>query len=251
MKFRNETLVLGMRFYKFESDDEYRILALVKLNDNESAVFMDEETFETYTITKDELEKEYTLLSDSFPFIIVKFDGDPRFFFYKSNELISDYRIQSKLSINVYQYMRKTVFVKMLNNIVHLNNLYKSLANDNNLDIIWRTYFSYMRKSTYVDTIKEKDNIDMEAIVNNEAKLPDSVFAKAEEYLNTYIFSYEVYKFDPSVNIYNINMKYFFMYDSIIDEYYIVLYVIDTTKVAMETIKMLEENKDIIQFMLE
>ena len=123
MKFRNETLVLGMRFYKFESDEEYRILALVKLNDNESAVFMDEETFETYTITKDELEKEYTLLSDSFPFIIVKFDGDPRFFFYKSNELISDYRIQSKLSINVYQYMRKTVFVKMINNIVHLNKL--------------------------------------------------------------------------------------------------------------------------------
>jgi hypothetical protein len=98
--------------------------------------------------------------------------------------------------------------------------------------------------------ISQYDNIDMEEVVNNNAKLPDSVFDKAEEYLNTYILSYEVYEFDDSVNIDNVNMKYFLIYDEDKDKYFIVLYVIDTTRIAVESMQVMKENIDIVQFML-
>lgn len=260
MKFRNETLVLGMRFYKWESDEEYKILALVKLNDNDTAIFMDEETFELHTITKDELDKEYTLLSNSLPFAIAGFEfGAGKLFQLFFNESIATFiksmydgtyhELKFYSIIRVYRYMKKAVFDKTVNYILKLNNLYSPLSN--NLDTIWSVYFSYMSsKQAYVMQISQYDNIDMEEIVNGDAKLPDSVFDKAEEYLNTCILSYEVYKFDDSVNIDNINMKYFFIYDMDKDEYYIVLYVIDTTRVAMETIQAIDENKDVVQFML-
>lgn len=263
MKFRNETLGLGMRFYKFESDEDYRILALVKLNGNDTAVFMDEETFELHTITKDELENEYTLLSNSLPFAVAGFEfGSKKTFQLFFNEEIvtfikdnlyslfneSQYKLRFNLIFRVYSYMKKAVFDKTVNYILTLNNLYSPL--EKNLNTIWNMYFSYMHKSTYVDIIDNHDNIDMEEVVNNKAKLPDSVFDKAEDYLNTYILSYEVYRFDASVNIDNVNMKYFFIYDADRDEYYIVLYVIDTTRIAMETVQLMEENKDVVQFML-
>ena len=259
MKFRNEALELGMRFYKFESDEDYRILALVKLNDNDTAVFMDEETFELHTITKDELENEYTLLSNSLPFAVAGFEfGSGKLFQLFFNETIvtfintmyneSQHELKFHIIIRVYSYMKKAVFNKTVNYILTLNNLYSPL--EENLNTIWNVYFSYIGKSTYVDTTSHYDNIDIEEIVNNKAKLPDSVFVRAEDYLNTYILSYEVYRFDASVNIDNVNMKYFFIYDANRDEYYIVLYVIDTTRVAMETVQLMEENKDVVQFML-
>lgn len=259
MKFRNETLELGMRFYKFESDEDYRILALVKLNGNDTAVFMDEETFELHTITKDELENEYTLLSNSLPFAVAGFEfGSGNLFQLFFNETIvtfiknlyneSQHELKFHIIFRVYSYMKKAVFDKTVNYILTLNNLYSPL--EKNLNTIWNVYFSYMRKSTYVDTISHYNDIDMEEVVNNKAKLPDSVFDRAEDYLNTYILSYEVYRFDASVNIDNVNMKYFFIYDAYKDEYYIVLYVIDTTRIAMETVQLMEENKDVVQFML-
>ena len=259
MKFRNETLELGMRFYKFESDEDYRILALVKLNGNDTAVFIDEETFELHTITKDKLENEYTLLSNSLPFAIAGFElCSGKLFQLFFNETIVNFinnsynesqnELKFHIIFRVYSYMKKAVFDKTVNYILTLNNLYSPLKKT--LDTIWNMYFSYMHKSTYVDTISHYDNIDMEEVVNNKAKLPDSVFDKAEDYLNTYILSYEVYRFDASVNIDNVNMKYFFIYDADKDEYYIVLYVIDTTRIAMETVQLMEENKDVVQFML-
>ena len=258
MKFRNEALELGMRFYKFESDEDYRILALVKLNGNDTAVFMDEETFELHTITKDELENEYTLLSNSLPFAVAGFEFGLgkllQLFFNETivtfiNNIYNESQDELKFHIifRVYSYMKKVVFTKTVNYILTLNNLYSPL--EKNLDTIWGVYFSYMSKSIYVDRTSH-NNIDMEEIVNNKAKLPDSVFDRAEDYLNTYILSYEVYRFDASVNIDNVNMKYFFIYDNNRDEYYIVLYVIDTTRIAMETVQLMEENKDVVQFML-
>lgn len=44
-------LELGTKFYIFESEDEYRILYLVKKNEHDG-IFMDEETFETKQSTK-------------------------------------------------------------------------------------------------------------------------------------------------------------------------------------------------------
>ena len=263
MKVRDEVLELGMRFYKFESDEDYRILALVKLNDNNTAVFMDEETFELHTITIDELKNEYTFLSNSLLLAITGFEFVPEkqlqlifneeiIAFIKSNMRnlcnVSQYKLKFHLIFKVYSYVKKAVFIKTVNYILTLNNLYSPLEED--LNTIWNMYFSYMHKSTYVDTTSHYDNIDMEEVVNNKAKLPDSVFDRAEDYLNTYILSYEVYRFDASVNIDNINMKYFFIYDDNRDEYYIVLYVIDTTRVAMETFQLMDENKDVVQFML-
>ena len=40
-------LELGTKFYIFESEDEYRILYLVKKNEHDG-IFMDEETFELF-----------------------------------------------------------------------------------------------------------------------------------------------------------------------------------------------------------
>lgn len=256
MKFRNEIMELGMRFYKFETDEDYRILSLVKLNNNDTAIFMDEETFELHTINKNELDNEYTLFSDSLPFAIAGFDmplGDVSHILLLFNEYIKNWLVNHHaefgIVFRVYRYMRKAVFDKTVNYILKLNNLYQPLSED--LDTIWRMYFSYMSsRRAYVMQISQYDNIDMEEVVNNNAKLPDSVFDKAEKYLNTYILSYEVYEFDDSVNIDNVNMKYFLIYDEDKDKYFIVLYVIDTTRVAVESMQAMKENIDIVQFML-
>ena len=257
MKFRNETLKLGMRFYKFESDEDYRILTLVKLNDNDTAIFMDEETLKLHNINKETLDNEYTLLSDSLPFAVAASvmpgQSEEDLFDFIYNEAILTFanvrEFKFVLYLRVYKCMKKAVFVKMVNYILNLNNLYSSLS-DSNLELIWNMYFSYMQGKTCFLTISKYDNIDMEAVVDDNAKLPDSIFDKAEEYLNTYILSYDVYKFDDSVNIDNVNMKYFFIYDIDKDTYYIILYVIDTAKIAIETMHDLEENQDVVKFML-
>ena len=89
----------------------------------------------------------------------------------------------------------------------------------------------------------------MDAIVNNEAKIPDDIIDEAEELLNTYILTYDPYELDDSVNMNNVNMKHFFIY--INDKYYIILYVIDTMKVNMATRKNLNEHMDVVNFMLK
>ena len=65
-------LELGTKFYIFESEDEYRILYLVKKNEHDG-VFMDEETFETKTIDENQLGVDYTLMLDSKNFFFARF----------------------------------------------------------------------------------------------------------------------------------------------------------------------------------
>ena len=75
MEFRNKDIELGMRFYTFISDDEYRILTIVKINeDKKSGIFMDEETFKLKTISKEELDENYTLLDNYKIWFLCKFE---------------------------------------------------------------------------------------------------------------------------------------------------------------------------------
>ena len=93
MKFRNEKIELGTRFYTFISEDEYRIVTFVKDNNNKSGQFMDEETFELETITEDKLFDKFTLLADNSLWIICNFktkdefkNEDDRLWLYNKNE---------------------------------------------------------------------------------------------------------------------------------------------------------------------
>ena len=79
MKFRNEKIELGTRFYTFISEDEYRIVTFVKDNNNKSGQFMDEETFELETITEDKLFDKFTLLADNSLWIICNFKAKDEF----------------------------------------------------------------------------------------------------------------------------------------------------------------------------
>ena len=75
------------------------------------------------------------------------------------------------------------------------------------------------------------------------------MFMDAEKLLNTYIISYEVYELDDSVNIYNINMKYFIIYSN--DKYYIILYVTDNRRLSRESFNNLNNHMDVVEFMLK
>lgn len=257
-KVRNETIRLGTRFYQTISDDEYKIFVLVKFEEDNTAKFMDEETFELITISKTELEEDYVMLSDTLPFIIVKYNGvifineHVRNLYYQALMCTGKpLEIDSSLVLDVYKYIKKEVFYRTLNYILNLNSRL-SLSED--LDTIWKMYFSYMSQSCYVMQINYEGynpHIDMKDVVDNDAKLPDSLFIEAEEILNTYILSYEVYEYDDSVNIDNVGMKHFFIYDVKEDKYYIMLYVLDTSRISRERIQNMRDNMDVVEFMLK
>jgi hypothetical protein len=90
----------------------------------------------------------------------------------------------------------------------------------------------------------------LDNVVDGDGKIPDSLFADAEEELMTCILSYEAYSYDDSVNIDNINMKHFFIYDEKNDKYYIILYVIDQARVSRQMIQDMNDNIDVVEFML-
>ncbi len=260
MKFGNDKLELGTRFYTFITDDEYKIFALVKFNsDDKSAKFMDEETFELIDITEKDLNKYYTMLSDNILWILCKFkhnfndDNDLWLHNEDINQLLTSqdmnrfYKVYCLIRLHVYRFIKKSVFNKMLNYIMNLNNPHQSLSDDD-LNTIWDIYFRYIEEKYVVLTIDD-DKINMDDVVNNKAGIPDSVFMDAEKLLNTYIISYEVYELDDSVNIYNINMKYFIIYSN--DKYYIILYVTDNRRVSRESFNNLNNHMDVVEFMLK
>ena len=83
----------------------------------------------------------------------------------------------------------------------------------------------------------------------SEELLPDALIDIAEELLNTCIKTYEVYEYDDSVNLNNINMKHFFLeYE---DKYYIVLYTIDNIRNAAKINENLQKHMDVVEFMLK
>lgn len=260
MKFGNDKLELGTRFYKFITDDEYKIFVLVKFDsDDKSAKFMDEETFELITIDEEDLNKFYTMLSDNTLWVLCKFkhnfndDNDLWLHNEDINQLLTSqdmhcfYKVCCLIRLHVYRFIKKSVFNKMLNYIMNLNNPHQSLSDDD-FNTIWDIYFRYIEEKYVVLTIDD-DKINMDDVVNNKAGIPDSVFMDAEKLLNTYIISYEVYELDDSVNIYNINMKYFIIYSN--DKYYIILYVTDNRRLSRESFNNLNNHIDVVEFMLK
>ena len=174
MKFRSKILELGTRFYKFINEEEYKIFSLVKINSDESAEFMDEETFEIQTIDKEDLEKNYTMLINNSLWILCKFRNefyeDEEFWLQNEDILIFQtsnkfYKIQCKLRLHVYKFMKKSVFNKVINYIMTLNNPYQSLS-DNDLNAIWDIYFRYMEKKTTI--IKVDNKVSMDGVVSNK-----------------------------------------------------------------------------------
>lgn len=268
MKFKSTKLELGSRFYIFTSEEEYRIVSLVKIDNKNSGQFMDEETFEIQTISKKDLNDNYTLLSDSKLWIICNFRPKNEFkdsqeykdtSMWLINNDIKDFlnneyasypfEVNARLRIVVYKFMRETVFNKLINYIIKLN-APKFLYNDNDVKCIWDIYFRYLNENLIIlsrDDLPE--SLDMDEVINGKAKIPDSVIDTAEDLLNVPILSYDPYVFDDSINMNNINMKYFFIFVN--DKYYIILYVIDTKKEAITIRENLNENMDIVNFMLK
>lgn len=272
MKFKNENIELGMRFYTFISDDEYKLVTLVKINkDNNSGQFMDEETLEIQTISKEILDKNYTLLIDYETWILCNFkvkkefeNEDDSLWFYNKNEsiwLYNDdvssfiknqaisypYYVKIKLRLVVYKFMKKSVFNKLINYIINLHYPKFSLSESDN-NVIWEEYFRLMNKHELILDCSDKA-LDMDAVVNYNAKIPDDIIDEAEEILNTFILTYDPYELDDSVNMNNVNMKHFLIYTN--DKYYLILYVIDTQRENITIQENLKENMDIVNFMLK
>lgn len=238
-KFGKEHLMLGMRFYKFIAEDEYKIFVLVKVLDDNNAQFMDEETFELVNIDSDTLSHEYTLLLN---YHTLKFTLP-----YKSKNRLVEIGIVS------YLFLRKIVFEQTLNNILILNFGYipkprtkEPICIESEIGAMYYNYVCDMYKylgSTPILWISRFENgFDGE-------RLSDTVIMDAEERLSTYILSYDIFEYDESVNLAYVDMKYFFVYSEQLDKFYIVLYLIDTEKVSAKILEDMEENIDLIEFM--
>ena len=272
MKFRREKLEIGARFYTFISEDEYRIVTLVKINDDNSAQFMDEETFELETITKEKLDKDYTMLTNNKLWIVcnfklkdefkkgsylISYDKNSSLWIYNNNinnfimnyNLSYPYCLKLKIRMVVYKLMKKSVFDKLINYIIKLNNPEFEISEDD-IENIWQEYFSYENESNdIIDFSKEAYRLNMDDIVENKAKIPDDIIDYAEDILGVPIYSYDPYEFDESINMNNVNMKHFFMY--INDKYYLILYIIDARRETMQIQQDLRDNMDLVEFMLK
>lgn len=236
-EFGKENVMVGMRFYKFISEDEYKIYALIRVVDDNNAIFMDEDDCSLFRITKTDLNNDYTLLIDYMDFTI-GFDFD-------TGEHID-------ITYVTYKYLRQVIFKKTLNYILKLNNLF--ISQSDTLDSIWEMYFNRIYTSNSklilrVNREEDKNVIDLDNVVNGDGRLPDSIFADAEEELSIYILSYEVFEYTDCVNIDNINMMHFFLYDYKNDKYYIVLYIMNTSRESRRVIDDINENIDLWKFM--
>ena len=253
--------MLGTRFYKFISDDEFTLVTLVHQKENKG-IFMDEETFETFEITNKELDR-YTMLSDNKVWAIFKYklkkefnDGNiPEYVWlcnddhedFKKNQMVSlPYKFDMCINMRMYKYVTKSVFEKMLNYIIQLNTLNNNLTQED-IDSIWETYFkTYVNDSILVLDITEDFG---EILPTIEDKLPDAVIDEAEICLNTAIMAYAVYQYDISVDLSKIGTKYFLLY--LHDKYYIVTYTVDTKRETYEMQQNLKDCEDVVSFMLK
>lgn len=293
MKFRNMKLMIGMRFYTFISENEFNIFSLVKISEHEG-YFMNEETLEIITITETELDKSYILLNDYDSWVICnftpkeEFSEDPTYKntnIWITNKFISGflnnrymsypYEITCVIRMVIYNFMTKTVFNKLINYIIQLNqDTIKVFDTSDALEHIWNEYFRTINDKYcilhctkvkplkdsmhYYDYIENYDkllnviniDIDLEKIVNSDDKrIPDIIINDAEKLLDTFILTYEIYAYDESINMNNVNMKHFFIYNN--DKYYLVLYVVDQMKELDSTFNNLQNHKDIVDFMLK
>lgn len=263
-------LELGTKFYIFESEDEYRILYLVKKNEHDG-IFMDEETFETKTIDENQLGVDYTLMLDSKNFFFARFKhcfDKKRILWFCNNDIITFIKKDHSKSrmfdldccvrVTLYKYMKKSVLNHLINNIINLNYLFNITVDDSDItvddsdiDAIWNEYFiNYLNNDTIVvDYNPYLEEVDMDKVAKEEAQIPDSVIDDAEKLLNTFIAYYQVYEYDNSIDLDKINMHYYMAYQN--DTYYLVLYGIDKARQAAYDAETIRINSDVAAFMLK
>lgn len=256
-------LELGTKFYIFESEDEYRILYLVKKNEHDG-IFMDEETFETKTIDENQLGVDYTLMLDSKKFFFARFrycfdkkrilwfcDSDIITFITKDHSKSRMFDLDCCIGVALYKYMKKSVLNHLINNIINLNYSFNITVDDSDIDAIWNEYFiNYLNNDTIVvDYNPYLEEVDMNKVAEEKAQIPDSVIDDAEKLLNTFIAYYQVYEYDNSIDLDKINMHYYIAYQN--DSYYLVLYGIDKARQAAYDAETIRINSDVAAFMLK
>lgn len=262
MKFKDKPIKIGTRFYNFVSEDEFQLIVLVK-NESNKGTFMDEETFETFTLTDEELDRYTMIIPEkecSFSNFRLKkhFKNEPDLSlslwineenlkgFLETPMLSEPYEFMLKINFVMYKYMSKKVFDKMFNYIIHLSTKNYKLTDDD-YNILWQLYFNtYVNESILVLDMTEEFGDKLQTI---DDKLPDAIIDEAEICLGTAIMAYDVYEYDVSVDMSSIEMKYFMLY--INDKYYIVTYKVDVMRQTKETQKNLREHNDLVSFMLK
>ena len=263
-------LELGTKFYIFESEDEYRILYLVKKNEHDG-IFMDEETFETKTIDENQLGVDYTLMLDSKNFFFARFKhcfDKKQILWFCNNDIITFIKkdrsksrmfdLDCCIGVALYKYMKKSVLNHLINNIIKLNYPFNITVDDSDItvddsdiDAIWNEYFiNYLNNDTIVINYDPYlEEVDMDKVAREEAQIPDSVIDDAEKLLNTFIAYYQVYEYDNSIDLDKINMHYYMAYQN--DTYYLVLYGIDKARQAAYDAETIRINSDVAAFMLK
>ena len=263
-------LELGTKFYIFESEDEYRILYLVKKNEHDG-IFMDEETFETKTIDENQLGVDYTLMLDSKNFFFARFkhcfdkkqilwfcNNDIITFIKKDHSKSRMFDLDCCIGVALYKYMKKSVLNHLINNIIKLNCSFNITVDDSDItvddsdiDAIWNEYFiNYLNNDTIVINYDPYlEEVNMDKVAREEAQIPDSVIDDAEKLLNTFIAYYQVYEYDNSIDLDKINMHYYMAYQN--DTYYLVLYGIDKARQAAYDAETIRINSDVAAFMLK
>lgn len=274
---------LGTKFYTFVSEDEFRIKYLVKKNED-SGVFMDEESFETETITESDLNDKYTLMIGYRQDILIQYFLKGNYSFLKvppydweilyessgykwinndknnkkfvicenclNNYYKDSHNVTNFFGFNVYKYNKKFVFKNMMKHIVNLNKI--SNFTEKDIDSIWYGYFIHeVNNNEIIDYEQFSNIVNLGDVANGKAKIPDSVLDDTEEILNTSIKYYDVYELDPSIDLEKVNMKHYIAYDHNTDKYYLILYVRDELRESIKIRQNLEDHIDLVNFMLK
>lgn len=255
----------GMRFYIFnnDEDEEYKLYDLVGIYKNQIITLMDEETFEIIKVNIHQLQKEYILLTN-YTSLTIQGIRQKSLIVYKDpferdmNELIifcneparrcqfletiPNAMADFDIYMCAYPYMSKNVFTHMLNAVTGYD------IDSYTIQSIWNTYLkSYCGASMTIGIDLEPYSTTMDEEYTHT--IPESLFIKIEEELEIYIKTYQLYKMDTSIDMNKINMKYIVLFNLDTDKYYLLLYIPDDRRYALEDLKAKQENIDLINFM--
>ena len=222
----------GMRIYAYINEDEYELLNLLSIDEEyQVATFLNEETFEEITLSKDTIDDYYYLLVNYKNYIVGKIKYNESKFTLKVNKDIIDaskngYMINDYISIMIYEFMPKKVFLKIL------EYTFKRASwsiEKHHMEFLWKDYMERLQNRYKLFTTKDSkytDNINLNDVINDEnIELPDSFFYDIEDEMNTYIIGWNIYYYEPSIDITKITHKYFFIYSE--DEDIFVLFLVE------------------------